>query len=141
MVPKVSAAASTQILPLRLWPSRLHRHQRGEREGWPRQRPHGQRHQRDRIIVAGDTIAIQHTATEALVHQGPFAVGARRDRQRFHNAATVSGPVSRFSIEVTTPETDMTMVPMARTGSGPRNRKVTMPASEGAVMRLGRHEK
>lgn len=61
---------------------------------------HGDRHQLSGVVVCRHPVGGQRPAPAAAVDDGPFAAPAHPDRDRFHDAAAVRGPVSGFNIHM-----------------------------------------
>jgi hypothetical protein len=87
--------------------------------------------EQQRAVVAGGAIQVENTTAAAAVHQEPFTVGAGGDRDRFHRGCTVSTSVSgHVVVEVTTPETERTVIAVGGARGIERHVEVAVPAAE-----------
>src|SRR5690348_14171959 len=66
-------------------------------------------------------------APAASVHDHPLAIGTRRDGHGLHEPATPGAPVARRIVQVATPQTDRTVVPVTRTRCMGRDSETQCP--------------
>jgi hypothetical protein len=79
-----------------------------------RDRPDGQGHQRELVIVGGNAIGADETALSAAMDDRPFAVISNGNCDRFHHAPTAREPITDFHIDVQATQAKGTMVAMVR---------------------------
>jgi hypothetical protein len=95
------------------------------------ERPHGERHERNRVVVARDAVPPERIAAAAAMHERPLAVRTRGYRDGLHLTTTLGGTITRFmQVEMPTPQTDRTVIAMTCAGRGARNGEVAMRTRE-----------
>jgi hypothetical protein len=73
-----------------------------------------QREEREFVVVARDAVGAELPAPDALVDDGPFAVGSGRDGDWFHGLIARRASIADLVVHMTGPETGRAMVALAR---------------------------
>jgi hypothetical protein len=93
----------------------------------------GEGHQGPGVVVAGDAVALEFSASGAAVDDGPFAVAADPDGDGLHGGAAGGGVVAGGVIDVEAPEAPGAMVAMARAIGVWGDGFLTMPTDKGVI--------
>ena len=92
--------------------STFHRLKPFQRKGGLRNGADCERDKREFVIVARDTVGAQFSALAAAVDDGPLAFLPHPDSYRLHRAVTFGSAVSRCLVQMTAPETPVTVIAM-----------------------------
>ena len=110
-----------------------------DRPGRLRQRSSRQAHQRPFIVIARDAVRVDRAALRTAMDHRPLAVTLDPHTDRFHRRPAASAAITRRIIDVTTPQTERTVIAMSRpvrllehvtpAMSAAERRRSTVPAS------------